>query len=274
MLGKLFSQFKTKPSPHQTSDEPHQNIKFDFDVVGNFFTLPLEKIIAEVKEKTASEKNIIAKLTGQIIRRALGDGVLDREEEKKIATFMREFQITAQHLSNEDKTLLTKNLLIRDLLDSRVKPRFTLFDLPFSFMKNEIVIWGFHPVQVSEIKTVKQWQSGSRGFSIRIMSGIYWNLGGTKGKRIETTECTDLGTAIVAITNKHLYMLTTHKDSLRIRHDKIVSLVPDNNGVYVFREGARVNPLYFQPDDVWFFTNILQNATNWDYASKPLTVHH
>ena len=137
MLGKLFSQFKTKPSPHQTSDEPHQNIKFDFDVVGNFFTLPLEKIIAEVREKTVGEKNIIAKLTGQIIRRALGDGVLDREEEKKIAAFMREFQITAQHLSNEDKTLLTKNLLIRDLLDSRVKPRFTLFDLPFSFMKND-----------------------------------------------------------------------------------------------------------------------------------------
>ena len=193
------------------------------------------------------------------------------KEEKKVAFFMRSFQITAQDLPHNDKMLLTKNLLIRDLMNSRVKPRFDLFELPFTFMKNEIVIWGFHPVRVSEIKTVKQWKSGSRGFSIRILSGVYWHLGRTQGKRIETTEQIDLGTAIVAITNKHIYILTSKKDSLRIRHDKIVSLVPDESGVLVFREGARVNPLYFQPDDVWFFINLMQNASNWDIPSPALT---
>jgi hypothetical protein len=241
---------------------------FDFDVVQNFFSEPLDKTIQELRKKTDGDKSTIASLTGKIIRQALGDGILDREEEKKIAALMREFQITAQNLSHEDRLLLTKNLLIRDLLSSRVKPRFSLFELPFTFLKDEIVIWGFHPVRVAEIKTVKQWQSGSNGISLRICSGIYWHLGKTKGRRVESTEQVDLGSAIVAITNKHLYMLTSRRDSLRIRHDKIVSLVPDEEGVLVFREGARTNPLYFQPDDVWFFMNLMQNATNWDSRTK------
>lgn len=272
MFKKIFSCFKQtqSESPHITPEPNTQKSEplFSFDIIHEFFKEPLEKIIQEIKTKTNGDKQIIARLTGKIIRHALGDGVLDREEEKKIAALMREFQITAQDLSYDDKMLLTKNLLIRDLLSSRVKPRFSLFELPFTFMKDEIVIWGFHPVRISEIKTVKQWQSGSNGVSLRICSGIYWHLGKTKGRRIETTERVDLGSAIVAITNKHLYMLTTRRDSLRIRHDKIVSLVPDEEGVLVFREGARTNPLYFQPDDVWFFVNLLQNATNWDIRTK------
>jgi len=268
MLGKLLACFSKKNSAQNSKNELVQkkieDPVFSFDIAQEFFVLPLEGIIAEVEEKTNRNKDIIAKLTGKIIRYALSDGVLDREEEKKIAAFMREFQITAQNLSLEDKTLLTKNLLIRDLLDARVKPRFSLFELPFNFMKNEIVIWGFYPVEISEVKTIKQWQSGSRGLSIRIASGIYWHLGRTKGKRIETVERQDLGTAIVAITSKHLYLLTKHKDSMRIPHNKIVSLVPDEKGIFIFREGARANPLYIQPDDVWFFTNLMQNASNWD----------
>lgn len=221
----------------------------------------IEEELESVKDADIKTK---AAAVGKLIRRSLEDGVLDKNEEEHLNEVIAKLGISLDDIAIADQRLLGKGLIVRDLLEGNVKPRVNVTGLPFKFMKSEVLVWAFQPVHISEIKTVSAWQSGQQGVSLRLAKGVYWHLGKTQGHRVERQELKDLGSGIVAVTSKHIYMLTGSQDSMRIRHDKIVSIVPDTNGAIIYREGARSNPLLFECDDPWFFLNVVQNASNWD----------
>lgn len=224
-----------------------------------------KEAIAETVDK-AKDMDLQSKTAaiGQLIRRILDDGVLDHAEEEELNAAIDKLGLTLDDIPMDEQRLLGKGVLIRDLLEGNVKPRVNALGLPFKLMKSEVLVWAFQPVHVSEIKTVKEWEAGHKGVSLRVAKGVYWHLGKTKGRRVEKTELKDLGSGIVAVTSKHVYMLTGSQDSLRIRHDKIVTIIPEEDGLILYREGARANPLYFETADAWFFANVVQNASNWD----------
>ena len=223
-----------------------------------------EAIEEELERVKDSDTETKAAAVGKLIRRNLEDGILDKNEEARLDEVIEKLGLTLDDLSIADQRLLGKGLIVRDLLEGNVKPRVNVTGMPFKFMKSEVLVWAFQPVHISEIKTVSAWQSGQQGVSLRLAKGVYWHLGKTQGHRVERQELKDLGSGIVAVTSKHIYMLTGSQDSMRIRHDKIVSIVPDSNGAIIYREGARSNPLLFECNDPWFFLNVVQNASNWD----------
>ena len=48
--------------------------------------------------------------------------------------------------------------------------------------------------------------------------------------------------------------------AFRIRHDKIVTIVPYSDGIEVQRDAATAKPQKFVTDDGWFLYNVVQNA--------------
>lgn len=252
----------------------HENISKDVAISSNdspliqvnFFRKPTQEVVEKMKEKIADKDDVMKKIevvdsVERIIDLAYEDGIITEEEENKIVEYMKAFDLCTKDLPARVHEKLIKGLIIRDLLAGIYNNRVMLANVPFNFMKSEKVIFAYPSISVSEIKTITEYQAGSRGMSFRIMKGVYYHTGGTKGTRTQKQVLKDLGYSSVAITNKHLYF-QANGDAMRVKHEKIISIIPDATGVTVYREGARSNPLYFNVDDAWFFSNVLQNAQN------------
>lgn len=197
------------------------------------------------------------------IVKALEDNFLSQEEEQRVSDFMDYYKIKKEDLSHDSLESLVKGALLRDLFESRINPRFNAINLPFKLMKKEVLIWAFPSINISEIVTVKEWQRGSQGVSFRVMKGVYWRMGASKGKIVESRERKDLGTGTLAVTTHHLYIKVGGSFSKRINLEKIISVEADSESVVIFLDGQRSNPICFNTSDTWFLANLIQNATNW-----------
>ncbi len=268
LFGYLFNKSKSKEIKHSfvVQDVPQKTKNFE---LVNFFEKPTQEIVETMQAKFDAntddfmKKQEISDSIEHIIDLAYEDGIITEEEEKKITDYMNYFHLQLKDLPNRVHEKFIKGLIIRDILEGKYNNRIMLANVPFNFMKSEKIIFTYPNISISEIKTVHEYQAGSKGMSFRIMKGVYYHAGGTKGQRIEKQVLKKLGYSNVAITNRHLYF-QANGDAMRVKHEKIVSIIPDSTGVTVFRDGARSNPLYFTVDDAWFFVNILQNAQNID----------
>lgn len=233
----------------------------------DFFEKSLEENIQSIETgfgENADEnkkKQIISDKMEHIVELAYKDGIISEDEEQKITEVLAHYGMKASDLPRYTHEMLIKGLIIRDLLEGKCSDRIVVPNNTFNLMKSEKMIFAFGGMPVSEIKTVSEYQAGSQGFSFRVMKGVYYHAGGTKGKRIEKKVVKSLGYSDVVITNKHVYF-QANGDAMRIKHDKIVSIIPDSEGVTVFRDGARQNPLCFQTSDAWFLANVMKNAQN------------
>lgn len=233
----------------------------------DFFEKPVEDAIQKMDANFAeniSEKEkqqIISDKIEYLVELAYKDGIITEEEEEKITAVLGHYSMKASNLPRYAHEKLVKGIIIRELLQGNYINKVEVGNNPFNLMKSEKLIYAFSGMSISEIKTVSEYQAGSQGFSFRVMKGVYYHAGGTKGKRIEKQVVKSLGYSDVVVTNKHIYFLA-NGNAMRIKHDKVVSIIPDNEGVTVFRDGARQNPICFQTSDAWFLANIMKNAQN------------
>lgn len=237
----------------------HERLRIG-SIVEEFFSDELQDVIDKTSNLDYPSRLDILERS---INKALYDNYLSEEEEKRISDFMDHYQISTVQLPRKSLTRLTQGAVLRDLFDGTVNPRVEVSDLPFNLMKKEVLIWVFYPVNLSEIKTVKGWVGANSGASFRVMKGVYWRVGATKGKRIESQELQNIGHGVVAVTNYYVYFKAGNRDAMRIKLDKIVSVEADFHNVVIFREGARSNPICVGTEDTWFLANVIQNASNW-----------
>lgn len=197
-----------------------------------------------------------------LVEQALEDDTLTEEEEEQLAGFLELMDLHGDELPQDARTYMIKAALIRDLLDGKVQPRAQVPDMPFNLMKKETLVWAYPSITAYEHKTQTEYVAGSRGTSIRIAKGVYWRVGVVKGRRVQREVQERLGSGPLAVTSRHIYYHAGN-DSFRIKHDKIVSIIPTSESVIVNRDGARNKPLELMTDDPWFLTNIMSNARNW-----------
>jgi hypothetical protein len=100
----------------------------------------------------------------------------------------------------------------------------------------------------------------SQGMSFRVMKGVYYRVGGFKGEPLMTTERKNLGTGMLAVTNKNLYFVGPGKTT-RIPYAKVVSFTPYSDAVGVMRDAATAKPQFFMVDDPWFAYNLITNLS-------------
>ena len=150
--------------------------------------------------------------------------------------------------------------VIRDLLEDKIPHRIQVdYSLPFKFQKSEQLIWVFTDVDYLEDRTKTEYEGKSQGVSIRIMSGVYYRIGGYKGHPVEHTERLRVDRGLMAITTKHIYF-SGPKKSFRIRHNKVVSLSPYSDGVAIVRDAPNAKSQIFVTGDGWFTHNLLANV--------------
>ncbi|MCY4601921.1 MAG: hypothetical protein OXF27_18605 [Acidobacteria bacterium] len=81
------------------------------------------------------------------------------------------------------------------------------------------------------------------------------------GVRTAAEETTHADTGTLCVTTKHVYFAGA-SERFRVRHDRIVSYTPMEDGFSLTRDRANARPELFRTGDGWFTYNIVANARN------------
>jgi hypothetical protein len=190
----------------------------------------------------------------------LDDGALSESEEQALADYNQSTGLTQAELDGTGAfSRLVRAAALRDILEGRLPARLRVSgELPFNLQKSERLAWVFPETSYYEDRTRREYVGRSQGVSVRIAKGVYYRVGAFKGNPIDTTHRVHVGDGFMGVTTKHLYFVGGAK-SLRIRHDKIVSLIPFDDGIGIHRDAATAKPQIFVTGDGWFTYNLLAN---------------
>lgn len=191
----------------------------------------------------------------------LEDGLISNDEQLQLDTFTQSFQLPMSNLpieytgSNIEK--IHQSEILRQLQSGLpLKPSPT--SIPIMLSQGEIVIWTYNNVCMYQEKITREWVGRHSGMSFRIMKGIYYRTGGSKGRPVERSSMENIGTGILVLTNKNI-CFHSHNCSIKIPYKKIVGMTPYSDGIEIHQDGAKAQRQVFQGFDSWFMMNLLSN---------------
>lgn len=205
---------------------------------------------------------IVAPGTTAAVAHVLDDNILDEEEERCINAFVESLREAGFRLEGfeviEDQ--LRKASVLRLVLEGQnPAAKFGVVTHGFRFMKSEAPIWRFEGVGYEITKTRVHYSGGSRGMSVRVARGVYLRTGGFRGERHVEEERHLVDAGDLVITTKHVYFRgESHR--FRVRHDRVVSYDPLQDGFEMTRDRVNARPERFYVGDGWFVNNLLMNA--------------
>lgn len=193
----------------------------------------------------------------------LQDGLIDAAEEQRLSALQQAFSLTQKDLDVEGAyTRVAKAGVLRSLMQGQLPARVSVAGgVPVNLQKGESVIWAFRNVEMLEDKVQKEYVGKSQGMSFRIMKGVYYRVGGFKGRPVETTHRMKVDSGMLVVTERNIYFAGPVK-SVRIPFEKIIAFHPYDDGVGVMRDSANAKALVFVTGDGWFSYNLLVNVAN------------
>lgn len=245
------------------------------EVIGRNFFKRDTKVLAEhlsifsrtMKIKNSDLKAQIALVVGELIKESLRYKLLSHSMERKLSYLCQYYQISSHDLEKETKELLHKNATIRDLMGAVYRPRFKTNSLPLSLDKvplgissKEKLVWIFTPMPLIGLLRAGIFKNKKKAIKLAENPSSYWSTDLDTRISIDYDEFIYYGKTKILITDKKIYMCRkNHVEKISLRNIKGIS--PAKLGVAIISTTRK--PLYFQPKDPWFFTNILCNAKNW-----------
>lgn len=210
----------------------------------------------------ASVKGVLVQGWEQAVLHFLEDGNLNAQEENDLTAYARHFSLTQDDLDKTGAyTKFVQGAVLREVMEGKVPQRVSFAEqLPLNFQKSESLVWVFPGVSYYERRTRREYVGGSHGVSVRVTRGVYYRVGGFKGRPVETEEVVLVDKGLIAITTKHIYFHGPSK-SFRIPYTKLVSYTPYSDGIAVQRDAASAKPQVFVTGDGWFIYNLIANLT-------------
>lgn len=190
----------------------------------------------------------------------LNDGLLDADEEARLVACQERFDLSQETLDRNGKYMkVGKAAVLRRVMEGNVPENVAIEGgIPVNFQRGEKPVWVFNRCQYLEDIVRRQIVGRSQGMSFRVMSGVYYRVGGFKGEPVMTTERKNLGAGMLVVTEKNLYFVGPGKTT-RIPYAKVVSFTPYSDAVGVMRDAATAKPQFFVVDDPWFAFNLITN---------------
>jgi hypothetical protein len=197
------------------------------------------------------------------VEEALSDHLLTQEEEEILLSYMRYFNIDRdQTQTNDAYTKIVKAAILREVFEGKIPSRVKVEGhLPIVFEKNESIIWIIKNVNYLTQKTSTHIEGKYQGVSIRVVKGLYYRLGKSKGYPVSTTETIDEGQGLLIITNKNLFFVGVNRP-VKIPYRKILSIHPFDDGIGIELDAKNSKPQFIKLDDVWYGYNLIYNLAN------------
>lgn len=191
------------------------------------------------------------------------DGSLSNNEQKKIDDYINHLQLPIYNLpvkyQNSEIGRLTQMMVLKKLQNG-ILPANAL-PSPIILGRGEFIIWTYNGVTMYQEKTVKEYGGRRSGWSIRVMKGLTYHIGGTKVKPIEHSFMDNKGVGTLYITNKHI-IFQGSTSAQKIPYSKMIGVTPFSDGIEIHRDGANVKRIAFQGFDSWFLMSVISKISN------------
>ena len=192
----------------------------------------------------------------------LKDGLMSDDEQQKIDEYVNTLSLPINNLpARYQDSNISKigQVSIIKSIQRGIVPR-TNITAPILLGKSETILWAYNGVSLYQEKITKEWVGRNGGFSFRIMKGVYYRTGSSKGHPVEHSSMEFQGQGSLYITNKNLIFYSPSK-SVKIPFSKIIGLTPYTDGIEVHKDGANQKRMTMQGFDPWFLMNTLPFLT-------------
>ncbi len=259
----IFSFLEGSSKKQKSKNIP--KTKEDIKIIDDIYRLLIsDNDIADIDNVYSRKKLSKRVLVGgfeKAIESFLNNGVLDKEQEKKLSEFINFFQLKQEDLNeNSAYERIVQSSILRDILEGGIPQKIKLGNqtLPFALNKNEKLVWISSNINYYEETVKNSYIGGSRGLSMKISNGLYYRVSDFKGHRIETQSIKYKGVGILGFTDKNIYFYSENK-SFRISYSKIMVLLPYENAIKLQKDGVTAKPQIFDGISGWFIYNLITN---------------
>ncbi len=219
----------------------------------------IEQLSQMIPLSPTKENEIALTVLNKAAQDFLSDNIIDNSEQAELDDYTNALHLTTDNLPERfrgsDIEKLGQATILRKLQKGENPPAMNVA-LPIVLGAREYVVWVYTNVTMYQQKTVRQWVGGSSGVSVRIVKGVYYRTGATKGHPIEHSTWETIGVGSLVLTNKNVIFYSPNK-SVKIPYNKLISYVPYNDGIELHKDGATAKPQIFQGFDSWFMVNFL-----------------
>jgi hypothetical protein len=217
----------------------------------------LDQIKARAMEANLPTKDydrLRAGLVGPTIDAVLADDLLSEAEEAALFESLDRMGVADEVLHANGGAILDR-LMVAKVNDGRLP---TIEDPHLRSQPGEIVHLETS-AQLIKALAVREWQSGSRGVSFRIVKGVTYRTGATRGKMVTVGSSLEIADAgALSVSNRRI-VFTGQAKTLEFRFDKLAAMELFTDGV---RLGVtnRQNASIFSLDHVDAFAAVVNAA--------------
>lgn len=189
---------------------------------------------------------------------ALNDHDLTQDEVDRFQKITDAFDLQAIDLDQAGVTTrLVKALVLKDLTEGTIPARVKVSQINIALKRGESVLWIFNGVRRQEPRTSTHYEGGSHGVSFRIMKGVSYRVGASKGRRVQNTEIVDAGGGDLVITSEALYF-TASGNTKKIGLGSVVTVENYDDGIIVTPSRGKMQ--IFLLDEPVFAANLILKA--------------
>ena len=192
----------------------------------------------------------------------LKDGFFSDSEQQQVNEYVQCFGIPINQLPTQYQdsqvVKLAQATVLRDIQRGTVPAN--PLPVPVLLGRNESALWIYGNVTYYQEKVEKEFVGRHGGVSFKIMKGVYYRVGQSRGKPIEHSYMDKVGVGQLIITNQNIFFYSQTK-SIKIPFKKIVGVVPYSDGIEIQKDGASSKRIVFQGLDCWFIMNLLSQIS-------------
>jgi len=180
----------------------------------------------EAKLPTKEYDRLRASLIGPTIDAVLADDLLSEAEEAALFESLDRMGAPADLMQSNGGAILDR-LVVAKVNDGRLSS----IDDPHLMAQPGEVVHLETNAELMKVVAVQEWHSGSRGVSFRIMKGVTYRTGATRGKMVtvgSSLEAVDAGA--LSVTDRRI-VFTGGSKTLEFRFDKLAAMELFSDGV-------------------------------------------
>ena len=189
----------------------------------------------------------------------LDDGLISANEQSLLDDFIHSLNLPVHNLPLKFKGSSIEKIQQASILrqiQNGILPVGHPTNLPILLSQGESVIWCYDDITMYQEKITREWVGRHSGMSFRVMKGVYYRTGGSKGHPVERSTMENVGSGSLILTNKNICFHSSTR-TLKIPFKKIVGMTPYSDGIEIHQDGAKAQRLVFQGFDSWFMVNLL-----------------
>jgi len=198
---------------------------------GSFSKAEVDSLYALQDELSLSREEV-ASLRVQAFAKAFAvaksDGAISEVEERELQAIKDHLELSDAEIAST-KVELSRFRLLREITQGNI-PSVVVPGLVLQ--KNEIAYWA-EPASIVEERVIsRQFVGGSHGVSIRIMKGVSYRVGASRGHVESRTGIVPISTGDLVITSKRV-IFRGNKKGFNTRLDKLLNVEMASDGVTI-----------------------------------------